>query len=119
MAKRLNPTITKSDPQAEAPQAEQGRVPTKSSMEAASAGNSEMLFGHQNYRLMLIGIALVVVGFALMIGGSMPDANTWDENLIYSFTRITLSPIVILVGLCIEVYAIFFDNKLIVEEVSL
>lgn len=72
---------------------------------------TQLLFGKQNYRFMLIGIALVVFGFILMIGGSMPDENTWDESLIYSFTRITLSPIVILIGLGIEVYAIFFEEN--------
>jgi hypothetical protein len=67
----------------------------------------DLLFGKNNYRLMGIGLALVVLGFILMSGGKMPDANTWDENVIYSFTRITLAPIVILLGLGIEVYAIF------------
>jgi hypothetical protein len=66
-----------------------------------------LLFGKNNYRLMLIGLGLVVLGFILMSGGKMPDANTWDENIIYSFTRITLAPMVILLGLGIEVYAIF------------
>jgi hypothetical protein len=37
----------------------------------------------------------------------MPDANTWDESVIYSFTRITLAPIIILTGLGVEIYAIF------------
>ncbi|MEY4926783.1 MAG: hypothetical protein RI894_1219 [Bacteroidota bacterium] len=101
MAKKLNPTTSQTE-------VVQQREAARPSFEVAS---SEMLFGRENYRLMLIGIGLVVLGFILMIGGNMPDQNTWDESLIYSFTHITLSPIVILVGLGIEVYAIFFSGK--------
>ena len=95
--------------------------PTESRLNATGAaaaktpvlvGNpDDLLFGKNNYRLMLVGLALVVLGFVLMSGGSMPDANTWDENLIYSFTRITLAPIVILTGLGIEIYAIFANKS--------
>jgi Protein of unknown function (DUF3098) len=89
--------------------------PTESRVEGAAQtaalsnenGSAELLFGKNNYRFMLIGLGLVILGFILMSGGAMPDANTWDEGIIYSFTRITLAPIVILTGLAIEVYAIF------------
>jgi len=56
---------------------------------------------------MFIGLGFIVLGMVLMSGGSMPSADVWDEDLIYSFRRITLAPIVILIGLGIEVYAIF------------
>jgi len=39
----------------------------------------------------------------------MPDPDTWDEDRIYSFRRITLAPLVIVIGLVVEVYAIFKD----------
>jgi hypothetical protein len=90
-------------------------TPTQSRLDndatvAASSDNSALLFGKGNYRMMLIGLALVVLGFILMSGGAMPDANTWDEGVIYSFTRITLAPIVILIGLGVEIYAIFIKK---------
>ena len=66
-----------------------------------------IIFGQRNYTLMLVGIALVIVGFVLMRGGAMPNPNTWDETLIYSPIRITLAPFVIVVGLAVEVWAIF------------
>ena len=56
---------------------------------------------------MLIGLAVIAVGMVLMSGGAMPSPDVWDESLIYSHRRITLAPIVILIGLGIEVYAIF------------
>ena len=58
--------------------------------------------GKENYKLMAIGFAIIVVGFILMAGGGNelgPDgyAHEFDES-IYSFRRITLAPIVILLG---------------------
>ena len=67
----------------------------------------QLTFGKQNYMWMLIGFAMIVVGLLLMTGGAMDDPNVWDESKIYSFRRITLAPIVILIGLGIEIYAIF------------
>lgn len=67
----------------------------------------ELLFTKTNFMWMGIGVALIVLGLALMSGGKMPNPETWDPNLIYSFRRTVLAPIVILAGLGVEVYAIF------------
>ncbi|RME94586.1 MAG: DUF3098 domain-containing protein [Bacteroidetes bacterium] len=69
--------------------------------------DQELTFDKSNYLWMGIGALLVMVGMILMTGGHMPDANTWDENLIYSTRRTVVAPIVILAGLAVEVYAIF------------
>ncbi len=74
---------------------------------AQSTAPPEMLFNRQNYTVMLAGLGLMLLGFLLMRGGAMPDANTWDESIIYSTTRITIAPMLILLGLGVEVYAIF------------
>lgn len=71
----------------------------------------EMLFDKDNFIFFGIGLAVVVLGFILMSGGQMPDANTFDESIIYSFRRITLAPAVVLIGLVIIVYGIFRDKK--------
>ncbi len=60
----------------------------------------QMLFDKSNYILVLIGIALIVLGFILMIGGNMEDGS------IYSFQRITLAPALILIGFVVNGYAI-------------
>lgn len=65
------------------------------------------LFHKQNYILILAGLGLVLLGLLLMAGGHMPDNNTWDEGIIYSTRRTLLAPIVILIGIGVEVYAIF------------
>lgn len=68
-----------------------------------------LVFGWKNYRIMLLGIGVIALGMLLMIGGSMPSPDVWDEGLIYSFRRTVLAPIVIIAGFIIEVYAIFKD----------
>ena len=72
--------------------------------------NDTLVFGRENYKWMLIGIAVMAVGFVLMSGGKMPSPDVWDESIIYSPMRIAVAPIVILAGLVIEVYAIFKKN---------
>ena len=46
-----------------------------------------------------------------MTGGKSKDPNVFDYNVVYSFTRITLAPILIIAGLMIEIYAIFKKSK--------
>lgn len=72
-----------------------------------TAAKAELLFGRQNYMMMLLGFVVIMIGMFLMMGGSMPDNNTWDESLIYSTRRTLIAPFFILVGLIIEFFAIF------------
>ncbi|NVO10084.1 MAG: DUF3098 domain-containing protein [Bacteroidales bacterium] len=66
---------------------------------------SKFALGKQNYKLLLIGFAIIVVGFLLMAGGGSKDPNVFS-NEIFSFRRITLAPIVVLFGFVFEIYAI-------------
>lgn len=61
--------------------------------------------GKENYRLLAIGFAIIVVGFLLMLGGKSDDPNIFSEK-IFSFRRITLAPLVILAGFIFEIWAI-------------
>lgn len=69
-------------------------------------GNQVFLFDKRNYMWMGIGIACIILGFALLSGGKSPDPHQFLYKEIYSFRRITLAPIVILIGFAIEAYAI-------------
>ena len=69
----------------------------------------EMIFGKQNYIYMGIGVALIMLGMLLMLGGDMPNPDVWDPDIIYSFRRTVLAPFTILAGLIVEIYAIFRD----------
>jgi Protein of unknown function (DUF3098) len=80
---------------------------TDGSISVKQTYSDNLLFGKKNYILILIGVGLMFLGLALMSGGHQPDPNEWDESLIYSPRRITLAPIVIILGLLVNVYAIF------------
>ncbi len=71
------------------------------------ASNDELLYGKRHYIMMASGIGLMFIGFLLMLGGEMPDKDTWDPDLIYSFRRIVLAPVFILAGLILEVITVF------------
>jgi hypothetical protein len=73
--------------------------------------NSRPIFPKENYKFMLAGIAVIIVGFLLMMGGDSSDPNTFKPEQVYSFRRITLAPIVIVLGLLVEVYAIMRRPK--------
>jgi hypothetical protein len=71
----------------------------------------DFLFDKSNYKWMLIGVAFILLGLVLMAGGKSLDPNTFNYDEVYSFRRITLAPIMILIGLGIEVYAIIKKDK--------
>jgi hypothetical protein len=60
---------------------------------------------------MLIGVAVMALGFILMAGGKSPNVNVFDKSKVYSTMRITIAPIIILAGLAIEFIAIFRQPK--------
>ena len=82
--------------------------PEKQKVEAT--GLSEFAFGKQNYKLLLIGLVLLLVGFLLMIGGGSDDPNVFSEK-IFDFRRLTLAPILILAGYVVEIFAIMKKPK--------
>ena len=69
-----------------------------------------MPFGKINYIIVLIGIALLVMGFILMLGGGSNDPDVFNEKM-FDFQHITLSTILILAGFVVEIVAIFWRKK--------
>ncbi len=69
-----------------------------------------ILFGKKNYILMLIGIAVIALGFILMAGGGSDDPAVFNEE-IYNFRRIRLAPTLVIIGLGIQIYAIMAKSK--------
>lgn len=65
----------------------------------------EFAFDRAKYRLLIIGIVILIVGYALMVGGGSQDPEVFSEE-IFSFRRITLAPIVVLIGYGAIFYAI-------------
>ena len=69
----------------------------------------------ENYKLMLIGFVIIVIGFIMMAGGGSNDPNVFNEYM-FNFRRITLAPILVLGGFAFEVYAIMKKPKKKREE---
>jgi hypothetical protein len=84
---------------------------SKSKPAAAKSRPYTPLFGKENYRWMLVGIALVALGLILMAGGKSPDPNVFNKDEVYSVRRITIAPILILAGFVVEIFAIFRKEK--------
>ena len=75
------------------------------------AATSNNLFTKDNYIWMLAGVAIMAIGFFLMSGGKSPDPKVFNDNEVYSQTRITIAPILIIAGLLVEIFAIMKKPK--------
>lgn len=72
--------------------------------------NSGFALGKENYKLLAIGFAIIVLGFILMAGGGSKDPKVFSEDL-FDFRRITLAPIILFIGFIFEIYAIMKKTK--------
>lgn len=70
----------------------------------------EFLFDGINYKILLIGIAVIALGFILMSGGGSDNPNVFNED-VFSFRRIRLAPTTVLIGFGITIYSIFKKSK--------
>ena len=66
---------------------------------------SAFAFGRENYVLLGISAIVLIIGYMLMAGGKPTDPSIFNEE-VFSFRRITLAPIVVIIGYVIGVYAI-------------
>ena len=83
------------------------RTESKEAIRIRKAADAPLLFGRENFWWMFLGVGLIVLGMFLMSGGAQPSPEVWDDDIIYSFRRVTLAPILILAGVVVEIYAIF------------
>ena len=63
-------------------------------------------FSSSNYMLLFIGLAINILGFMLMIGGGSDDPSQFDKNELFSSTRITIAPMLIVLGYAVIAYGI-------------
>lgn len=76
-----------------------------------TTANTSSLFDKQNLWLMLLGVGIIAIGMLLMVGGRSKDPNTFNYDEVYSTLRISVAPVLIIIGLGIEIYAIFKKPK--------
>lgn len=72
----------------------------------AANTDEALAFDGMNYKLLLIGIGIIILGFVLMSGGGSGDPEVFDAKEIFSQRRITVAPIVCLIGYAFVIYAI-------------
>lgn len=67
-------------------------------------------FGKENYRLLIIGVVLLAIGFIMMVGGGSEDPTQFNPE-IFSTRRITVAPIVVLAGFGVVLIAVLKKSK--------
>lgn len=67
--------------------------------------NNRMPLTRRNYILLVIGFAVILLGFVLMTGGGSENPAEFNYAM-FSWRRITLAPILVIGGFAFEIYAI-------------
>lgn len=84
---------------------------TSAAKATAPVNSTPFIFDKTNYFIMIAGVVVILAGFVLMSGGATSDPNVFPKEELYSFQRITLAPIVIMLGFGIEIFAILKRPK--------
>lgn len=82
----------------------------RSSQEQMKDNKQEFLFDKVNYKILLIGIGVIALGFILMSGGGSEDPKIFSDA-IFNFRRIRLAPTTVLIGFGITIYSILKNPK--------
>ena len=74
--------------------------------------NTKMAITPNGLRLLLIGLLVMVSGYGLMTGGGSTDPEVFNYDM-FDFRRMVAAPIVIILGIVIEIVAIMgvFKSK--------
>jgi len=68
-------------------------------------------FGKENYKILIIGVVIVVLGYILMVGGGSDDPNVFNAEEIFSVRRVRVAPMVILAGFVVVLVGIMKKPK--------
>ncbi len=83
----------------------------KEKKQVTTTSSAAPLFTKDNFMWMLIGLAVLALGFFLMAGGKSSDPKVFNKDEVYSTTRITIAPMLIIAGFIIEIFAIMKKPK--------
>ena len=74
--------------------------------------NTKMAITPKGLRYLLIGLVVMISGYILMIGGGSEDPEVFSYAM-FDFRRMVAAPIVIILGIVIEIIAIMrvFKSK--------
>ena len=79
-------------------------------MKKVPSTKKEFLFKEKNYRILLLAIGVIALGFFLMTGGGSDDPNVFNPA-IFGFQRIRLAPTLVLIGFGIAMYSILLNGN--------
>jgi cytochrome bd-type quinol oxidase subunit 2 len=74
-------------------------------------GQTDFGFRPENYKILLIGLVVNILGFLLMIGGGAENPDEFNKEELFSTTRITIAPMLIIAGYVVILYAIMKKSK--------
>jgi hypothetical protein len=89
---------------------ENKNITSKTENPAIAENESGFVLSKINYIILAAGFLLIIIGFVLMSGGKSEDPNVFNQE-IFNFRRITLAPIIILLGFITEIFAIMWRPK--------
>jgi uncharacterized membrane protein YidH (DUF202 family) len=70
-----------------------------------------LVIGKKNVMFIIIGIVITLIGFFLMMGGGSDDPTVFDGEEMFSSTRITIAPILVIGGYGLVIYGIMKKNQ--------
>ena len=79
-------------------------------METKNSQKPTFLFGKRNYKIIIIGIIFIILGFVFMAGGVSDNPEVFNKE-IYNWQLIRLAPTLVIIGLGVEIYAILVNPK--------
>ena len=65
----------------------------------------------RNVLYIIAGFVVMLLGYVLMSGGGSDDPNVFNEEM-FSFRRTVLAPVVIIIGMVVEIWAIMYVGKI-------
>ena len=70
-----------------------------------------MALSRENFKYIIVGCVVVIVGFILMSGGGTEDPTQFNEEELFSFRRITLAPFLVMLGYGVVLFGILKRPK--------
>lgn len=72
--------------------------------------NNKFALSPKSVRFIIVGLIVMISGYILMIGGGSDDPNVFNPEM-FNFTRLVVSPLLILLGVAIIIIAIMKKPK--------
>ena len=80
--------------------------------ENSTLGTDEIGFAlpKKNIIYIIAGFFAMLLGYLLMLGGGSEDPNIFNYEM-FSTIRLVIAPVIILIGICIIIWAIMYKGK--------